>query len=242
MSSTTLVRVPPETVIRPQECDVSPSLGEEAHVRLGYKPLRDKAGALGVEHQRKCEAIAVLEELDIRPFDPKSVNRYKIKTLALSAYGWGGAFWLLDRVTCAVFVCGSLATLFAGIVSLCMFLGGGVIPTYVWATWCWAWLPTCVSFVIAFIAMNIGAPDWGIVPLKGYERPVPEFALQSAVDISKRCHFGTFHICELSRTHDPFLIWRIPTSKSGEWMDLYLEVWNEPNFKGKRLEVSEALA
>ena len=60
---------------------------------------------------------------------------------------------------------------------------------------------------------------------------VPEFALQTAVDLKERCPKASFYIEELGiklRRLDPFLV----VEYAG--LRYYVEVWNEPNFEQKR--------
>ncbi|HSX24495.1 MAG TPA: hypothetical protein VLG69_00845, partial [Candidatus Andersenbacteria bacterium] len=81
--------------------------------------------------------------------------------------------------------------------------------------------------------------EWKLIPIADCEEPIPAFALQTAIDLKKQ--FGdkvTFFIekAEVTREErvierlDPFLVVSLPDESQ-----YYLEVWNEPGFRGKRM-------
>ena len=80
-----------------------------------------------------------------------------------------------------------------------------------------------------------GSYEWRRFNLSGYSKPVPEFALQTAID-TKKAIGGipySFWVEELtleepSSRVDPFLVLRIDEAP---WRTYYLEMWNEPHFK-----------
>jgi len=70
---------------------------------------------------------------------------------------------------------------------------------------------------------------WVAVSIKKFKKPVPEFALQTALDIKERCPEIEFEIEELTPTPCPFLVAVLPDGSR-----YHLEVWNEPDFKKPR--------
>ena len=66
----------------------------------------------------------------------------------------------------------------------------------------------------------------------GYEGPVPEFALVTAMELHQRVPDVKFTIEELivnEIPHDPFLVASLNGQKH------YVEVWAEPGYKQERL-------
>lgn len=77
--------------------------------------------------------------------------------------------------------------------------------------------------------------SWVKTNIKQYQGQVPEFALQTALDIKKRCPNVEIFIDELVAqqvpTNDPFLVVK-PNTKS--YKEYYVEVWNEPRYRQER--------
>jgi hypothetical protein len=69
---------------------------------------------------------------------------------------------------------------------------------------------------------------WNLMHLKDYQGKVPEYALQTALDIRKYSKEGYIGIDHLEEHTDPFLVWRIGGKQ------YHLEVWNEPTYKQQR--------
>jgi hypothetical protein len=67
--------------------------------------------------------------------------------------------------------------------------------------------------------------DWRVHKLEGYSKPVPEFALKTALRIKRACPQAQFHIEELEAVPDPFLIVSVDNTRR------YVEVWDEPRFE-----------
>lgn len=87
------------------------------------------------------------------------------------------------------------------------------------------------GFVACVVETFIDNRKWVHQPLKGYTDQVPEFALQTAVDLRPALGAGfEFGVCELTHVPDPFLTMK--SSSTGRIY--YLEVWNEPNYKQER--------
>lgn len=195
-------------------------LADEAYQLLGYATSQAKA--------RQQQALQkTLAELDIRPFSSESVEKYKrscevppnrlVTTVVSGAAGIG----LVAAIVCLPILVVSAVTFNASLsfyLALAVLVGGG--------------------FLIASAAIGeryVIERTWMMYDLAHYAEPVPEFALQTAIDIKKRHPDVNFYICSLEENRmvlDPFLVMRVP---DGNWhQDFYLEVWNEPRFSGER--------
>jgi hypothetical protein len=84
-------------------------------------------------------------------------------------------------------------------------------------------------------------PTWRITPLKDYRQPVPEFALQKAIEIKRELPEAMFYVEQLAI--DPFLIVtltplqdfmtfsRTLTRELDPETAAYVEAWSEPKFE-----------
>ena len=84
-------------------------------------------------------------------------------------------------------------------------------------------------------------PTWRITPLKDYRQPVPEFALQKAIEIKRELPEAMFYVEQLAI--DPFLIVTLNPLQDfmSPWNTLkrtldpetaaYVEAWSEPKFE-----------
>lgn len=68
--------------------------------------------------------------------------------------------------------------------------------------------------------------SWQTSDLQRYPKPVPEYALEKALQIKKACPEVQFSIEELTVVPDPFLIAVLDKVRR------YIEVWDEPKFEG----------
>ena len=208
-----------------QEIDLSAVATTEetlrfAHQSLGYKhPRTEQLCAKG----RLSDALRVA---GIKPFTRESVTAYKKAQEKLVTSREMQPSNRLLR--CAGFMC--LAELLVGI----------CIPRAVW--------PTDREAVMMLIAVAIFLPlmlavvsalgcdglriGWEMSPLKGYEKEVPGFALETAHEIRLRVPEAKFYIDELlvqRITMDPFLVVRLHGEK------FYVEVWEEPSYRQVRM-------
>ena len=78
---------------------------------------------------------------------------------------------------------------------------------------------------------------WKSTPLNQYQREIPAFALLRATQIKKALNAANiesnFQIEELTKksqsfVYDPFMVLHVAGKK------LYIDVWNEPKFEGRR--------
>lgn len=210
-------------------------LAQTAASTLGYKVLRDQLPKLRMEAEERVSLKKAMSDLGIEPYSAKAVKQYQsemarratplaTKATALAIVAvlllfWGaGVTFLFSLIACIV--CGVSEAL--------------AVPTWLAAT---AWFSlggTVATFlVIGFSGeRKLTYAEWTPIPISTYLRPVPEFALQTAVDLKETCPEAVFFIEELQlkeRTLDPFLV--VHDSNGNKY---YLEVWNEPGFVQKR--------
>lgn len=82
--------------------------------------------------------------------------------------------------------------------------------------------------------------EWDIANLKYYPEPIPEFALERAIQV-KRVIIAAqlappdFYVAQLKRESvrhpDPFMLFSVAQSGDKQY---YLDVWDEPKFEGRR--------
>lgn len=195
-------------------------LADEAFQVLGYATKQAKA--------RRLQSLQkTLEELDIRPFTQESVEKYKKSTevppnrLAATLVNFSAGIGLVAAIVCLPILVVSAVTFNASLsfyLALIVLIGGG-----------------CLIASAAIGDHFVVERMWMTYDLAHYTEPVPEFALQTAIDIKKRHPEVNFYVCSLEENRmvlDPFLVMRVP---DGTWYkDYYLEVWNEPKFTGER--------
>lgn len=68
---------------------------------------------------------------------------------------------------------------------------------------------------------------WQSDSIRDYKKPIPEFAIDTAVRLKKACPAVKFEIEELTIVPDPFLIAVLGRQRR------YIEVWDEPKFEGR---------
>ncbi len=221
--STTLVRTPVVVKTPDEQFDECyAAFANECSERLGYHKLIQKKKSRPV-----AEALA---RLKIEPYSTKSVEKYKRRK----------AFKETLKHPAPI-----LVTL--GITLLLGYMIGGPILSIIF--WCYG--ATCLGIAAGWyipitfftglfalaafgnITQSSHAYDisWKEYKLSQYDGFVPEFALQTALDLKKECGDAVgFYVEELivvKRKRDPFLMAHdIATHEC-----FYLEVWNEPKFK-----------
>lgn len=70
-------------------------------------------------------------------------------------------------------------------------------------------------------------PAWGRVKLSEYKKPVPDFAIERAIQLKRECPQVEFWVEELSDAVDPFLIAHI--GREG----YYIACWEEARFEAQ---------
>ncbi|HSX24464.1 MAG TPA: hypothetical protein VLG69_00670 [Candidatus Andersenbacteria bacterium] len=208
---------------------------------LGYGLPKLQLTAENERISQQNALYAAMKELDIRPFDEKQVSQYKAKMARrhtpLSSkfsfawqfvFGFGLSFG--PPLVCAL----------SGIARLCVgpglfgevFLASGIGTG--------ALLIIVLSYIFRDKSKDskedepetVPVAEWKLIPIQDYRGIVPEFVLQTAIDLKTRCPVAAFYIDELvesRRKLDPFLVVRCVG------LQKHIEVWNEPEFKQKRV-------
>jgi hypothetical protein len=182
------------------------SLYRDAAAYLDYDPAR----VIINEPVDREDLQVAMSVLGIRPFTTASVKEHKAARALPGDHKWkGGVLVFLGLLIAA-----------AGFYSETMEVGTTV------SHWLLFFLATAligVGILVAIVRMS-----WKMTPLRDYRQPVPEFALQTAIDLAKKCPTAQFFIDEIET--DPFLVVK---TRSGRTV-YYLESWNEPGFKKER--------
>lgn len=217
-------------------------LTQAAKERLGYNVSPNGevvSGTHVVTFDDYQQFLGVLEAIDCRPFTSKSVKRYRQWKAWCEA--WRNTDWMI-RLRAALIV------IFVASILLTVVCGASALPLYFWANV--PTLPIICSMVTLILAATgsfwlmvlnerylrsgarRGYASWELTSLRGYRRAVPEFVLQTALDIQEKCPAVEFFVDELrserERVVDPFLV-----AKLGN-QNFYLEVWNEPEYRQQR--------
>ena len=198
-------------------------LDREAQATLGYNVLfRER-----MKSRQHKSLQRTLIDLDIQPFTRSSVEAYKesceqtanrrLAETALAGFGFSmlagiGALLVLVFSTLFGFVVVAFYAAVALLVSTTAAIACGLIES-----------------------RYSRERTWSMQQLASYAEPIPEFALQTAVDIKQAHPEVEFYVCKLEENEivvDPFLVLR---SRDGDQEhDYYLEVWNESKFSGGR--------
>ena len=171
-----------------------------------------------------------LKELDIRPFSIESVRKYKDSALRKANNRH-------NRLISVMKV--GLPLLISGVLAMMIIAGlkdAHVLVPSLAIAFCAVWFLFSVAVTgipYSFLLMSEERMlVWEKDLIKDYNRPIPEFALQTALDIKEKLPEASFYIEELRtpKKIDPFLI-----VEYGKEV-FYLEVWNEPGFDKVRVE------
>jgi len=187
---------------------------------LGYTPMQSI-----IDKVDSCENV--MRDLQIEPYDPQTVAEYKkAKEKEIARSDVGNIFMtLLFSAIAGVVISGIIGTVIA---TIGYFISGNYNPV---------WYLACMAIAIPtiFISGRRNGEvfsdlrfDWHRTSLCLYHLPIPEFVLQTALDLKERCPDLEMMVEELRVLHyqpDPFLVG--VDKRSNEY---YLEVWNEPGF------------
>jgi hypothetical protein len=191
----------------------------EAAYQLGYTPLQQSM------QRRQANAIlrAKLQLVGVSPFTVESVQRYKKIAIANTRKPKLRVF-----VGTAIIIAMIAATI--GLVD-CLsrpdtsdtITFGALFATAV------GWL---LSTIIAgAVIFNGRKAQWMTHSLHNFKEQVPEFAIQTAIDIREHCPDAEFYVDKLEFTRPLDLFLCVKTRHSDMF---YVEVWNEPGFKQQR--------
>lgn len=174
--------------------------------------------------------LRMLASVNVHPFKRELVESYRSE-MSLRVNG------LRDRLECIPVIAASFVTFF---LSMCTM--AACADAILAAKFCAAAAGVSVLAIIASGIVLINLPSrnkWYTESLRHYRRPVPEFALQTAIDVQEVAMRRNMKV-ELdiesfgipARTLDPFLVLVHNGTK------YYLEVWDEPSFVAGRREES----
>lgn len=79
---------------------------------------------------------------------------------------------------------------------------------------------------------NWRSGNWDTTPIDGYDQPIPEFAIDTALRVKQaipEAEFSIEHFVSWNND-DPFLSFKVP----GVQRRFVVEVWDEPDFEAKR--------
>ncbi len=203
--------------------DFLDDLGKDANTLLSYDGL-NIAHRQAQDHRLLAQ---VFDKLDIRPFTSASVETYK------DACEWSVKPRLIQSAI-ATFL---IATI-VGLVAVCVLTISAMVAAATVAFY--SALAVLISTVAGITSCVIWVQydrerKWIMQELSTYKEPIPEYALQTAVDIKQLYPEAEFRVCTLTERKivvDPFLVLR--TRHGRDIRDYYLEVWNESEFKGER--------
>lgn len=220
MSTAVLKREP----LTPQETveDVDLMLGElgrQSKEKLRYRGLHREA----VRLKSKISLQQTLADLGIHPFTASSVQRYKEKCERKANTRLAEISACVAGIAVIVWL-GALMVLLG-----CVFAGAAAGAFYSAVTFV---IAVAVSIAGGILAAQTGLErKWKMTEIANYAKPIPTYALQTAVDVTQSCPPARFYVCSLKQEQtvlDPFLVVRA----GGE--EYYLEVWNEPGFNEER--------
>ena len=237
----TLVRMAPQKQLPVQSTDpIDDSIEELANksaVELGYVRLR---ASLNNKKEKEKQAsigqtvLAKLASINVFPFESKSLDEYKNnKTVAKNSI-------IYNKENIIVFCISSLFLslaiyLIVNFGSINFFPGGIAIFSLLYS------VPFTLVGLWKSFSINNTKYFWKPYNIVNFSDPIPEFALQTAIDVKKVFPEATFCIEKLEQIEevkvikveaprlDPFLVAHI------EGKDYYLEVWNEAEFKQNRV-------
>jgi len=247
-------RVPADTLLEMPEDPVDSELEISARNKLHYYFGQEELSRTRRIHNENKALRDVLVEHDLRPFDPKAVAKYKLKRANRLA---GRARRLARFVTAfardednspphpesniavaanLAIIGGILATLAAGIAVL----GNGLWVTGLTAI---VFLAFTALSILYRVALIVPWPVWETSSFSEWRQQVPEYALQHALyikDALPQCDLRIESLRMPERVPDPFLVAFVFNAKR-EVVPIYLEAWDENDFKQTRVEVDTAL-
>lgn len=211
----TLKRLP---IIEKDNNDISLSFANEVKSKLGYNNL-----LLPI---KIADEMKIFNEIGLMPFDTNSVNEYKKEK---------------EKETGSNKILRFIASMLIFVLIACI-LGCfiGIVLAIIQVEFSkFVVFGSVILGILSFISLAISLsiykiPTWERVSLQNYSNTVPEYALQTALDIKNLNNNVLFFVDHLTFKEivlDPFLIVKFCDSKK----EYYIEVWDELNFKQKRI-------
>lgn len=200
---------------------------------LGYRQLKDQLSDLKESAQNRLSLKSAIHALDLKVYSVASVDEYKNEMVGRAT----PTTTKVVEVVLSLILCLFGIALVAFVMGLIACVGCGLftagVPFWLKASTVAALIVAAVTFLtFGFSSDTAVYAEWVSIPIKDYTEAIPEFALQTAVDLKEKCSEAEFFIEELQlkkRPLDPFLV---VCDASGN--KYYLEVWNEPGFTQKR--------
>jgi hypothetical protein len=194
-----------------------------------------------VEHSHLTgELTTALRVMGLRPFDRVSVELYKSAKAAMRLRRcWERSCKVVEDFIGVAAIGASYAFAFIGfmmhVLTLHDWTAMGLLQH-------WSVAVAVATTVIFFVARLVWpkfttTATWVCVPLRGYDSPVPEFALATAMEVHQRVPHVQLAVDELRVQHDAWVVRKADpflVAKLGD-EEYYLEVWAEPGYKQKRL-------
>lgn len=227
---------------------------DQAYSALGYKPSAVTITRTRAE-RRKAELVVsgALESLGIDPIDKSLVAKYqKEKILQVQARGASKFVrWMHGTHGDNVVTMLGIVT-FAGLAITAIVTASNIpdqgsihLNHAQGIFWSFRLFLTCLaSWVVLMVARHKRAEIyigmWKAVYLQDYRECVPDFVIARALAIHEALPGTTFHVEHLTQETrnvetaqkpdpDPFLV------MTYQHMNLYLDVWDEPGFEGRRM-------
>lgn len=211
---------------------------------LGYTRLKSQQKDQ-IETEKRDKRIAeedkqlltALKELDIMPFTKVSIAKYKKMRVRQATPRVNKIF---DWAIALLVISGTIAatSLLTGMIMHAMHMEAAQTAFI----GCLMAIPAVICIIVGCCVENDVQnieKRWETYGFPNYDKDIPEFVLQSALDIKEKCPDLDlqFRIEELRLIHlprpripDPFLVVNVAY---GPWR--YIEVWNEPGFKAERM-------
>lgn len=244
MSTTTLTR---QSVALDSDRELLKCLGlctnlvEEAKWFLGYHAGAFEYTKLIRETQSRISLKQAMQDLFIDPFSSTSVFAYQRRMVNLNTPVSSHLMplcWFLLQLTIILGILGGCIVTAAAVVSgICHFCGS-IVGSHAFMTWAqtgYGLITLLVSIICVCHlpeSINITVAEWRSFSISEYAGAIPEFVLQTAVELKRKCpevEFFVEELCFKTVMLDPFLV-----VKDASGTKYYLEVWNEPGFLQKR--------
>lgn len=227
-----LVREPGEVSQRSDELINFDQLAIEAKHLLGYTVLERSLGLeraqlpLQTEQRNPLPLRKGMDKLGIKPFIPETVEAYKQKVTKdatrRASLRCLGNFWPICAVMTLV------------VSSLALSASNEATSFFCWSFTSIVAAMSCALFFLKRSVRDVpnvwARIGWSSFFLHDYQKPVPEYVLQTAVDLKKICPQAEFYVEEFS-FNDPLLVVGDYT-----YSYFYIEVWGEAQFQGERVK------
>jgi hypothetical protein len=190
--------------------DIGGEFFQQCRMVLGYD-----ASNASSEEGYSANLATILRSADVAPFSFRSVQRYMWHKKAKAEWVYARALLHTSLIMCGFWAVHStikITDISDYLMYVMALLGtGGIGGILIW--------------ILGGINLDY---DWRTTSLKGYTKPIPQFALNYALAIRKVNPNVEFEVSELIHNKyvaDPFLI-----AKWGREM-AYVAVWDEPKFE-----------